>query len=156
VWYVPSLRYTRGLGCCMHCNTEVTESSTNKQHHFSRAAVGFAINSTTSSSRAPIPKTSLPTPKCQCQLPRQYASPTSPSLICRVREYVYVWSPVYIWVVDAARVHVQAAYTGTRARHRLRLFSRLRCTIQNWVTVSGYTIMISSAESTRASAGRLS
>ncbi len=33
VWYVPSLRYTRGLGWRMHCGAEVTESSTNKQHH---------------------------------------------------------------------------------------------------------------------------
>jgi hypothetical protein len=33
VWYVPSLRYTRGLGWRMHCGVEVTESSTNKQHH---------------------------------------------------------------------------------------------------------------------------
>ena len=36
VWYVPSLRYTRGLGWRMHCGAEVTESSTNKQHHLSR------------------------------------------------------------------------------------------------------------------------
>ncbi len=35
VWYVPSLRYTRGLGWRMHCGVEVTESSTNKQHHLS-------------------------------------------------------------------------------------------------------------------------
>ena len=27
------LRYTRGLGWRMHCGVEVTESSTNKQHH---------------------------------------------------------------------------------------------------------------------------
>jgi hypothetical protein len=33
VWYVPSLRYTRGLGWRMHCGVEVTKSSTNKQHH---------------------------------------------------------------------------------------------------------------------------
>jgi hypothetical protein len=33
VWYIPSLRYTRGLGCRIHCGIEVTESSTNKQHH---------------------------------------------------------------------------------------------------------------------------
>jgi len=33
VWYVPSLRYTRGLGWRMHCGVEVTESSANKQHH---------------------------------------------------------------------------------------------------------------------------
>jgi hypothetical protein len=33
VWYVPSLGYTRGLGWRMHCGVEVTESSTNKQHH---------------------------------------------------------------------------------------------------------------------------
>jgi hypothetical protein len=33
IWYVPSLRYTRGLGWRMHCGVEVTESSTNKQHH---------------------------------------------------------------------------------------------------------------------------
>jgi hypothetical protein len=33
VWYVPSLRYTRGLGWRIHCGVEVTESSTNKQHH---------------------------------------------------------------------------------------------------------------------------
>jgi hypothetical protein len=33
VWYVPSLRYTRDLGWRMHCGAEVTESSTNKQHH---------------------------------------------------------------------------------------------------------------------------
>ena len=36
VWYVPSSRYTRGLGWRMHCGVEVTESSTNKQHHLSR------------------------------------------------------------------------------------------------------------------------
>jgi hypothetical protein len=36
VWYVPSLRYTRGLGWRMHCGAEVTESSTNKQHHLSQ------------------------------------------------------------------------------------------------------------------------
>jgi hypothetical protein len=35
VLYVPSLRYTRGLGWRMHCGVEVTESSTNKQHHLS-------------------------------------------------------------------------------------------------------------------------
>jgi hypothetical protein len=35
VWYVPSLRYTRGLGWRMHFGVEVTESSTNKQHHLS-------------------------------------------------------------------------------------------------------------------------
>jgi hypothetical protein len=29
------LRYTHGLGCRMHCCAEVTESSTNKQHHLS-------------------------------------------------------------------------------------------------------------------------
>jgi hypothetical protein len=34
----PSLRYTRGLGWRMHCGAEVTESSTNKQHHLSRPA----------------------------------------------------------------------------------------------------------------------
>ena len=34
-WYVPSLRYTRGPGWRMHCGVEVTESSTNKQHHLS-------------------------------------------------------------------------------------------------------------------------
>jgi hypothetical protein len=33
--YVPSLRYTRGLGWRMHSGAEVTESSTNKQHHLS-------------------------------------------------------------------------------------------------------------------------
>jgi hypothetical protein len=32
LWYVPSQRYTRGLGWRMHCGVEVTESSTNKQH----------------------------------------------------------------------------------------------------------------------------
>jgi hypothetical protein len=32
VWYVPSLRYTSGLGWRIHCGVEVTESSTNKQH----------------------------------------------------------------------------------------------------------------------------
>jgi len=35
VWYVPSLRYTRGLGWRMHFGAKVTESSTNKQHHLS-------------------------------------------------------------------------------------------------------------------------
>jgi hypothetical protein len=32
VWYVPSLRYTRGLGWRIHCGVEVTESRINKQH----------------------------------------------------------------------------------------------------------------------------
>ena len=36
VWYVPSLRYTHGLDCHMHCGVEVSESSTNKQHHLSQ------------------------------------------------------------------------------------------------------------------------
>jgi hypothetical protein len=31
-WYVPSSRYTRGLGWRIHCGVEVTESSANKQH----------------------------------------------------------------------------------------------------------------------------
>ena len=39
VWYVPSLRYIRGLGWRMHCCVEVTESSTNKQHHLSANAL---------------------------------------------------------------------------------------------------------------------
>jgi hypothetical protein len=33
IWYVPSLRYTCGLGWSIHCGVEVTELSTNKQHH---------------------------------------------------------------------------------------------------------------------------
>jgi hypothetical protein len=41
VWYVPSLRYTRSLGWRMHCSAEVTESSTNKQHHLSNAKLEF-------------------------------------------------------------------------------------------------------------------
>jgi ankyrin repeat protein len=41
VWYVPSLRYTRGLGWRMHCGVEVTESSANKQHHLSRVNSGW-------------------------------------------------------------------------------------------------------------------
>ncbi len=48
VWYLPSLRYTRGLGWRMHCGAEVTESSTNKQHHLSHSsqlrAVGFKLD----------------------------------------------------------------------------------------------------------------
>ena len=32
VWYVTSLRYTRGLSLRIHCGVEVSESSTNKQH----------------------------------------------------------------------------------------------------------------------------
>ena len=36
VWYEPSLRYTRGLGGRIHCGVQVTESSTNKQHHLWR------------------------------------------------------------------------------------------------------------------------
>jgi hypothetical protein len=32
VWYVTSLRYTRGLGWRIHCGVENTESNTNKQH----------------------------------------------------------------------------------------------------------------------------
>jgi len=32
LWYVPSLRYTRGLGWSIHCGAEVTGSNTNKQH----------------------------------------------------------------------------------------------------------------------------
>jgi hypothetical protein len=33
VWYVPSLRYTCGLGWRIHCGVEVTKSSTNRQHN---------------------------------------------------------------------------------------------------------------------------
>jgi hypothetical protein len=43
VWYVPSLRYTRGLGWRMHCSAEVTESSTNKQNHLSLNTVTDCI-----------------------------------------------------------------------------------------------------------------
>jgi hypothetical protein len=32
VWYVPSLRYTRGQGWRIRCGVEVAESSTNKQN----------------------------------------------------------------------------------------------------------------------------
>jgi hypothetical protein len=28
VWYIPFLRYTRGLGWRIHCGVEITESST--------------------------------------------------------------------------------------------------------------------------------
>ena len=45
VWYVPSLRYTRGLGWRMHCGVEVTESSTNKQHHLSHTCPPFLLYS---------------------------------------------------------------------------------------------------------------
>jgi hypothetical protein len=38
IWYVPFLRYTRGLGWRMHCGVEVTESSTNKQQHLQTAS----------------------------------------------------------------------------------------------------------------------
>jgi hypothetical protein len=44
VWYVPSLRYTRGLGWRMHCGVEVTESSTNKQHHHQCEQVPYSVN----------------------------------------------------------------------------------------------------------------
>ncbi len=43
VWQVPCLRYTRGLGWRMHCGVEVTESSTNEQHHLSLVVVGVAV-----------------------------------------------------------------------------------------------------------------
>jgi hypothetical protein len=46
VWYVPSLRYTRGLGWRMHCSVEVTESSTNKQHHIIYLQGTFSPHST--------------------------------------------------------------------------------------------------------------
>ena len=42
VWYVPSSRYTLCLGWRMHCCIEVTESSTNKQHHLSASTNLFA------------------------------------------------------------------------------------------------------------------
>ena len=49
VWYVPSSRYTRGLGWRMHCGAEVTESSTDKEHHppkkIGRLKVGSKIKS---------------------------------------------------------------------------------------------------------------
>ena len=56
VWYVPSLRYTRGLGWCMHCGVEVTESSTNKQHHPGRDS-GVSIKAR---NVHPCPGSSLP------------------------------------------------------------------------------------------------
>ena len=37
VWYVPSFRYTRGLGWRIHCGVEVTKSSTNKQNIITNA-----------------------------------------------------------------------------------------------------------------------
>jgi hypothetical protein len=55
VWYVPSLRHTRGLGWRMHCGAEVTESSTNKQHHLSKSqellAKGLASQSSSTCGR---------------------------------------------------------------------------------------------------------
>ena len=40
VWYVTSLRYTRGLGWRIHCGVENTESNTNKQHIITKK-IGF-------------------------------------------------------------------------------------------------------------------
>jgi hypothetical protein len=54
VWYVTSLRYTRGLGWRIHCGVEVTESSTNKQHiSSSRAAPAHGLRITTLRSASP-------------------------------------------------------------------------------------------------------
>jgi hypothetical protein len=49
---VPSLRYTRGLGWRMHCGAEVTESSTNKQHHISLCLLSVSVRSTCVCARA--------------------------------------------------------------------------------------------------------
>ena len=51
VWYVPSLRYTRGLDWCIHCGVEVTESSTNKQHHLSAASTLLMLTQRSDSDR---------------------------------------------------------------------------------------------------------
>jgi hypothetical protein len=59
VWYVPSLRYTRGLGWRMHCGAEVTESSTNKQHHLS---ITLGANATTCRRQAIYILVSIPLP----------------------------------------------------------------------------------------------
>ena len=54
VWYVPSLRYTRCLGWRMHCGAEVTESSTNKQHHLSASPGGRPHAVAASGGRPPV------------------------------------------------------------------------------------------------------
>ncbi len=65
LWYVPSLRYTRGLGWRMHCGVEVTESSTNKQHYLSTATpsrcVGCEAN-TALLPHSPVQQTCEPDP----------------------------------------------------------------------------------------------
>ena len=60
VWYVPSLRYTRGLGWCMHCGAEVTESSTNKQHYL------LLPKRLRSAGDPEVKQTSKSTAKCAC------------------------------------------------------------------------------------------
>ena len=50
VWYVPSLRYTRGLGWRIYYGVEVTESSTNKQQITHSLSCSAASGSPASSS----------------------------------------------------------------------------------------------------------
>ena len=46
-WYLPALRYTRGLGWRIHCGVEVTESSTNKQHRLVHIGLGSSVSRST-------------------------------------------------------------------------------------------------------------
>jgi hypothetical protein len=72
VWYVPSLRYTRGLGWRIHCGVEVTESSTNKQH-ISTPADACLSSSRKTSSRSAL----LKTPVSGAELPRTSSTHSS-------------------------------------------------------------------------------
>jgi hypothetical protein len=72
VWYVPSLRYTRGLGWCIHCGVEVTESSTNKQHHHQPPPAKRRQAGPTASSRARTSPARLPAARLRRRPWRNY------------------------------------------------------------------------------------
>ena len=93
VWYVPSLRYTRGLGWRMHCGVKVTESSTNKQHHIYRErSLRLHVAGLVEGSRRCWKEGSAPVPQSLCnelsapvrETPKsRFFSPNNVQSVCR-------------------------------------------------------------------------
>ena len=92
-WYVPSLRYTRGLGWRMHCGVKVTESSTNKQHHIYRErSLRLHVAGLVEGSRRCWKEGSAPVPQSLCnelsapvrETPKsRFFSPNNVQSVCR-------------------------------------------------------------------------
>jgi hypothetical protein len=80
-WLTPHFR--QGWGCSRLAPSDLGLANPRiiSTNPVSRVAVCFAINSTTPSTRAAVPQTSLPTSKCQRQLSANVYCPRSSHLI---------------------------------------------------------------------------